>query len=554
MTQVQDNASWVIGRHSIVFGGEWDYQNSPNPFLPYYNGGFTFSDFNSFLTGEGNLTWATATLPPSSGSTTLPSISRMTGRCVRTLPSTWACDGNTSVRRSIYCTTKPLPGSRTRRLPSGTRRSRFPRDLASEIGTNWKNYQPRVGFAYSPQQFNGKLVVRGGFAINFDPAFYNMFTNAATAAPVVNLGTIPCDGVTTVCQSGAGALGNQTRAQSLPFIPLGGNPNSRNQTTVSSNFHNPYAESYSLGVSYQFGNNWVMDAHYVGNHTVGNFQSLNANPNLLGTALAFPSFLSPSGFCQDPTQIGYGRPNCGEANVRERANTAFSLYNALQIKVATQEFHGLTGAFNYTFSKTIDNTSEVFGTFEGGNSEAFAPNPFNVDNAERALSGISVPQVFSAQATYSLPIYKQDHSSLRAKLLGGWQLNGIYQFDNGQPATLYQLYFNQYTGDTSYCDNGFQAAFSSSVDSCRPILSNPKAPYNSVGAYATAAEGGPGWFDYISGNPIAGPQSVKYIHNDSTSIAALGINNPFPGVRPQHPTRDAFQRTGHQHFQVDANH
>ena len=143
-----------------------------------------------------------------------------------------------------------------------------------------------------------------------------------------------------------------------------------------------------MGVSYQFGNNWVMDAHYVGNHTVGNFQSLNANPNLLGTALAFPSFLSPSGFCQDPTQIGYGRPNCGEANVRERANTAFSLYNALQIKVATQEFHGLTGAFNYTFSKTIDNTSEVFGTFEGGNSEAFAPNPFNVDNAERALSGI----------------------------------------------------------------------------------------------------------------------------------------------------------------------
>ena len=56
--------------------------------------------------------------------------------------------------------------------------------------------------------------------------------------------------------------------------------------------------------------------------------------------------------------------------------------------------------------------------------------------------------VFSAQATYALPFYKQDHSSLVGKLLGGWQLNGIYQFDNGQPATLYQLYFNQfnYTG------------------------------------------------------------------------------------------------------------
>ena len=273
-----------------------------------------------------------------------------------------------------------------------------------------------------------------------------------------------------------------------------------------------------------------MDAHYVGNHTVGNFQSLNVNPELLDTALTFPTYLSPSGFCQDPTQIGFRHASCAATNIRSRNNTAFSLYDGLQIKVESQNWHGLTGQINYTFSKTIDNTSEVFGTFAGGNSEAFAPNPYNTDTAERAISGISVPQVFSMQATYQLPFYKQDHSSLQARILGGWQINGIYQFDNGQPATLYQLYFNQYTGDTSYCDNGFQAAFSSSVDSCRPILSNPKAPYNSVGAYATADEGGPGWFDYISGNPIAGPQSVKYIHNDSTSIAALGITNPFPGV------------------------
>ena len=170
------------------------------------------------------LTWATATLPPSSGSTTLPSISRMTGSAVPHVPSTWACDGNTSVRQSIYCTTKPLPGSRTRRLPSGTSPLPLSERTFPEIGTNWKNYQPRVGFAYNPQQFNGKLVVRGGFAINFDPAFYNMFTNAATAAPVVNLGTIPCDGVTTVCQSGAGALGKSDPRSIAAFYSLGRKP------------------------------------------------------------------------------------------------------------------------------------------------------------------------------------------------------------------------------------------------------------------------------------------------------------------------------------------
>ena len=530
VTQVQDNASWVRGKHSMVFGGEWDYQNSPNPFLPDYNGDFTFSSFNSFLTGKATETLGngnfTSKFREYDSALYFQDDWKVRPNLTLNLGLRWEYFGqaiNLLHNETVTRESNPATAFWNTALPLSERT--FP-----YTPSNWKNYQPRVGFAFTPSGFNGKLVVRGGFAINFDPAFYNMFTNAATAAPVVNLGSIHCDGVLIVCQSPAGALGNQTRAQSLPYIPLGGNPNARNQTRVGSNFHNPYAESYSLGVSYQFGNNWVIDAHYVGNHTVGNFQSLNANPNLLATALAFPSFLSPSGFCQDPTQIGFGHQSCNATNIRSRANTAFSLYNGLQVKAESQNWHGLTGQLNYTFSKTIDNSSEIFGTFEGGNSEAFAPNPFNVDTPERALSGISVPQVFSMQATYQLPIYKQDHSSYKAKLLGGWQINGIYQFDNGQPATLYQLYFNQYTGDTSYCDNGFQAAFSSSVDSCRPILSNPKAPYNSVGAYATADEGGPGWFDYISGNPIAGPQSVRYIHNDSTSIAALGINNPFPGV------------------------
>ena len=50
----------------------------------------------------------------------------------------------------------------------------------------------------------------------------------------------------------------------------------------------------------------MTDVHYVGNHTVGNFQSLNVNPNLLTAAKYFPNFLSPDNFCQDTTEIGYG--------------------------------------------------------------------------------------------------------------------------------------------------------------------------------------------------------------------------------------------------------
>ena len=38
ITQVQDNATWTRGSQTLLFGGEFDYQNSPNALLYYYNG------------------------------------------------------------------------------------------------------------------------------------------------------------------------------------------------------------------------------------------------------------------------------------------------------------------------------------------------------------------------------------------------------------------------------------------------------------------------------------------------------------------------------------
>jgi len=43
VNQVQDNATWTKGRHTILFGGEFDYQDSPWGFLPNDEGTFNFS-------------------------------------------------------------------------------------------------------------------------------------------------------------------------------------------------------------------------------------------------------------------------------------------------------------------------------------------------------------------------------------------------------------------------------------------------------------------------------------------------------------------------------
>ncbi len=549
VTQVQDNATWIHGHHSISFGGEWSYQNSPNPFLPYYNGSFFAGDLQGFIDqsgatniGDGNFT-IHFTEPDAAGyiQDDWKAMDNLTvnlglrweffGQAVNLLhDETMARESNPST--AFWDTSLPLS---QRTFPS--------------VKQDYKNFQPRIGFAYNPKELDPRLVIRGGFAVNFDPEFYNMFLNSATAAPVINLGTIGCD-PSSPCIPAGGSSGANMRSQDLPALPRGANPNRRNQTLVEPNFHNPYAESYTLGVEWGPNNNVVFEARYVGNHTVGLFQSLNNNPYMLGTANAYPNVISPSIFCTDRTQPGYGRPDCSKTRVRMRANTAFSIYNGLQFTATTKNYHNLSATFSYTFSRTIDNSSEIYGTFSGGNTVAFAQNPFNTNVAERGVSGDSIPNVASASFVYNVPMYKHQNG-LIGKLLGGYQLNGIWTYDTGQPVTPFQFGYGAFgfPGFSDYCDGNFGAAFNSYVSVCRPVESNKRAPINTTGIYFNANNAAawglnpgyytlPSFFNYINGAVDANgnyimptsttPDGVHWLFNNR-DVADV-MQKPFPGV------------------------
>lgn len=550
VTQVQDNATWTRGRHSIALGGEWSYQNSPNPFLPYFNGSFTAGSFQNFLDGVGTTNIGdgnyTIHFTEPDAAAYIQDDWKVTDNLTLNLGMRWEFFGqavNILHDETVARESNPATAFWDTTLPLAART--FP-----SVNQDFKNFQPRVGFAYAPGIDSRRVVVRGGFAINFDPEFYNMFLNSATAAPVVNLGTIQTCSAATPCLPAGGSTGALMRAQNLPSIPLGVNPNTRNQTLVPSNFHNPYAESYTLGVQWGPNNNVVFEIRYTGNHTIGLFQSLNANPLMLPTAQVYPNTISPSIFCADPTQIGYGRTNCAQTRVRERANTSFSIYNGVGFTATTHNYHNLTATLAYTFSRAIDNSSDVYSTLEGGNTVTFAQNPFNVDEAERGVSGDSIPHVASASVVYEEPWFKHQHG-LFGKLLGGYELNGIWTYDTGQPVTPYEAEYGflGVPGMLDYCDDDFGAAFNSEYSTCRPVLSNKSAPANSTGIYINAASAAqlgltsgyytlPSFFNYVNGetdangNPLlplpTTPGAVKWFYNN-TDIADLQ-GNPFPGV------------------------
>lgn len=550
--QVQDNASWTHGRHSVTFGGEFQYQNSPNVFLPNYNGGYSYSSFNNFLQGIGSLTLGNgnALIPFQEHDYALyvQDDWKLLSRLTLNLGLRWEYFGqavNLLHSETVKQQTGPNPFWNTS-LPLSI--TTYP-----ETNPNYKNFEPRVGFAWTPAMFNDRVVVRGGYAIGDDPAFYNIFLNSATAAPVINLGTFACGGAAPQCLPSSGINGAAVRSLNLSQIPTGGNPGSRSYTNNPPNFYNPYSQSYTLGVQYEIRRAVVVETRYVGNHASRLFQSIDSNPNLLPVATAFPNFISASSLCNDPGQFDNGRLHCGLGNVRTRANTAFSNYNGLQLNARTNQWHGLTSTVSYTWSRSIDNSSEIFGTSSAGQAVPFAQNPLNIDQGERGQGGNNYPNLASAGVTYQVPTPSWAQSGWRKRAVAGFSLSGIYLYDDGQPYTPFQFrapspknavtcptgdpncvqsattgkYALTAAASQSFCDGGssgagFNAAFVT-YDACRPILANSKAPLATVGIN----DGTGTYHDYYTGD-VASRSAFHWLWNNQAEALALG--NPYPGV------------------------
>jgi hypothetical protein len=582
-TQYQSNIEWTHGRHTVKFGGEFDHQSSPNHFLPSVNGGFTFLSSpatstdcvgptgnvacNAYSNFIKNASGCPAGVTCSQLSLTQGPFNfnfkendlafygqddfRLKSNLTLNLGLRWEWD-----QQAINL----LHNISVQNVANGFWAAGLPANVTEipHIPEALHNFGPNVGIAWTPRIMKklfgqDKTVIRGGYRIAYDPAYYNIFLNVATSAPVVNAGTIFNVGVP------ANATGTAVQGAYLGLIPLGADPGSRSQTRVSPDFINPYVQQWSLGVERTISSRISFESRYVGNHGVGNFQTINANPLLCtvtagacsgGLEVQFPQAI-PSGVTPCLTSASgssttLGRANCNFALVRTRNNGAWSVYNGLQNELKIRSFHGLTGDFAYTFSKGLDNTSEIFSS-TGGVSTPIAQNPFDPNRGERGVSAESFPHVFTTYLVYELP--GKNAQGFLGRALGGWEISGTHRYQTGVAVTPVQ---NTNNGDP-YCDSAFNNNFiGSTLDSCRPILSNSSAPFDTAGRYVQNTTTGA--IDLINvsscqstgaGNSLAGtptcpvisPSSVHFIVNNTLAINALCGGNPFACTVGRNVTR-----------------
>lgn len=508
--QIADTLSWTKDNHTWLFGVDIRDLDNSVPFLPNINGAFRFStttriaqNFPNFVTlGAGE-----------------PRISYKERDQFYFVQDDWKVTENLTLNLGVRYEYTGAPINllnditvkRDSDPSTALWRQNIPLDQRTvpRVPIDKNNLAPRLGFAWSPRVGNGGLsrflfgendatVFRGGYSLAFEPAFYNILLNVSTSAPTVFLNQITNTG--TAASPGfrlpSNPTGDVVRSALGSFLQRNTfDPRLLSQTTVGEKFHAPFSRQWSFGIQRQVNRNNVAEVRYVGNAGHGLFQTVNGNPRIDSLTngfnfggFSFPGFpqlgrvpltsaecpTAPTTPPQDQTNACLGRILPGRGLIRVRQNSGTSIYHALQTRYNGRLANQLTLGASYTWSKAIDNASEIFSFGE----IAIAANPFDVTKAERGLSGTDRPHAGAANFLWDLPFYKSQNG-FKGKALGGWQVNGTYVLTSGRTFTPSQ-FFNQFFGQGgTYLDFGFASTFFG-FDNVRAFAGNPNAPRDSV--------------------------------------------------------------------------
>ncbi len=259
----------------------------------------------------------------------------------------------------------------------------------------WGEFQPRIGAAY---QINEKTVVRTGFG---------GFKNRPGVSDAVFLGgNAPFQGFQVVTNG---------RADNPGAAASGGPP--QFFMTQDPVWKIPTAYNWNFTVERQLPLNSMLEVAYVGR--VGLFLERIRNINQL------PVGTCPNSACPGGVNIDYLRPYKGFSQIQIAEMAARSEYNGLQLGWNRRFSRGVSFGFAYTYSKSMDNASErrnvVWNAYDDRNY--WGPSVYDTRH------------VAVINWIYEFP-FLRTQKGFAGRLLGGWRISGITQFQSGTPFTV----------------------------------------------------------------------------------------------------------------------
>lgn len=304
-----------------------------------------------------------------------------------------------------------------------------PYSQPNKVNNDPNNFAPGFGLAYNPNIQSGPLgwlfggkrtVIRTGYQLGFDSFFNNIASNAATSSPnvvVTNIIGTAADGPRGLANATA-SFPRTARALS----PLDG------QNLIIKNLVNPYYQRWSLGIQRELPQKMILDVSYVGSKGTKLFATENFNP-LVPASLR----INPANVASIPPARLVGRFDPLQGIRGIRTNNGSSNYHSLQTSLNRRMGSSLISAA-YTFSKLLDYGSEIFAA-SGAPATSAVPTIFGGLPRERSYSLADRPHRFVFQYNYLLPIFKAQRG-LAGRVLGGWSVSGLYQYETGVPVNI----------------------------------------------------------------------------------------------------------------------
>lgn len=310
-------------------------------------------------------------------------------------------------------------------------------------------FQPRFGLAWSPIGQN--TVIRAGVGLFTDLYPGGLLSLFDTNFPQVNLFDVPTgsvafdlappastafpgSGVNLVTQCNGAFLSNYNSGGSLTTggssgggyagaaAPFGGCLNAQgalsvpNLNDVSRNFQNPKYVEWNFELQHTFGTRTVVSANYVGNH---GYDELAFNPTLNGFGFGNLPATAP-----DP-RVG---------RVDQLYSGGVSNYNGVTFSVQENQWHGLSGRLNYTYSHALDEFSNVpEEPFSVITSILTQINPNNL-RSQYASGDNDARHLVSGSYVYQLP-FKSEQRLVNAAI-GGWTISGTMFYRTGFPFSI----------------------------------------------------------------------------------------------------------------------
>ncbi|HWB86972.1 MAG TPA: TonB-dependent receptor [Bryobacteraceae bacterium] len=320
---------------------------------------------------------------------------------------------------------------------------------SSNIKTYYGAWGPRVGLAYS---INDKTVFRASYGIMY-----------SRSGAVGGRGGAR-DGTGTLGYSASGPFGSDPDGHSPVFDWDDGIPAFQHapffDSTLNTGFTttNPKAggmtygdpfiggrppryQNWSIGFQRAITNETTISANYVGSNghflrgggrglwsgqilpkylTLGSLLTQKATPANVALAqkqfpeigLPFPSF--------NGTISQMLRPFPQYSGVSDIwGDVADSHYNSFQLLITQRHWKGLTMHFNYTLSKSIDNTSGSRSAYNWSTETAVTPE--------------DATHVINMTVVYDIPFGEHSASRLFRNVVHGWEISAITQFNTGRP-------------------------------------------------------------------------------------------------------------------------